>query len=133
MVYGVRARGRPSDGPLDHRTGRGWVKAHDGQYYDAIHRHRSKVSLILVEATGGVYPPTRSVVGRLAKRFTGKHAIDRTKYGSTRVSTRSFFAHHIQALSKAAVPGDARNIKDQLLCRKQRAFHLAGGAAHAAP
>ena len=47
---------------------------------------------------------------------------DRTKYGSSRASTRSaFYVHHMQQVSKAAVMHDARAIRVQIGCLKQRA------------
>ena len=35
MILGCAERGRKSDGPFDHMTGRGWVKEQKGHYYDA--------------------------------------------------------------------------------------------------
>lgn len=52
-------------------------------------------------------------------------ARDRTKYGSSRRSTRSYYTHHTQRISLAAVISDARNIIDQVnklkqdVCRSQ--------------
>ena len=52
-------------------------------------------------------------------------ARDGTKYGSSRRSTRSYYTHHIQRISLAAVISDARNIIDQVnklkqdVCRSQ--------------
>ena len=39
-----------------------------------------------------------------------KTARDGTNYGNTRVSTRSYYTHHMQRFSLAAVRGDALNI-----------------------
>ena len=33
-VFGCKERGRPRDGPLDHSTGKGWVKHVEGDYPD---------------------------------------------------------------------------------------------------
>ena len=38
MVLGCQERGRPSDGPFDHATGKGWVKGVQGQYADAMRK-----------------------------------------------------------------------------------------------
>ena len=46
-----------------------------------------------------------------APRATATGARDMTKYGTTRVSTRSFYTHHTQRLSTAAVRLDAKNIR----------------------
>ena len=72
---------------------------------------------------------TRAHMRRLAERTQGRNAIDRTRYGSLRVSTRSFYAYHLQQISKAAVMYDARAIRKEVLALKQKAFK----AAHAAP
>ena len=50
----------------------------------------------------------------------GKGATDRTTYGGTRISTKSFYVHHSQMLSKAAVMHDAKAIRKQITCLKQR-------------
>ena len=57
-----------------------------------------------------------------------KGGTDRTKYGSSRASTRSFYVHHMQQVSKAAVVYDARATRVQIGCLKQRALERAGAA-----
>ena len=47
----------------------------------------------------------------LAERAKGRGAIDRTKYGSTCSSPKSFYTHHSQQISKAAVVFDAMAIR----------------------
>ena len=59
---------------------------------------------------------------RLGRRAAGKGSVDRTRYGRVRRSTKSFVAHHGQQLCKAAVVGDARQIKCSVIQLKQRAF-----------
>ena len=59
----------------------------------------------------------------------GRGATDRTKYGSTRISTRSFYVHHMQQIVKAAVMYDAMAIRKQVVALKQRIC----AAAQAAP
>ena len=117
-MFGVQGKGKKGDPPFDHATRNGWLKHKDGQYYDALHVKRSIVILWLVEAFGGVcgaadaalHPPASA---RLARRSEGKNATDRTRYGRTRASTRSFVTHHLQQLSKAAVMHNAENIANQ--------------------
>ena len=69
-VVGCKERGRQVDGPLDHSTGKGWVKDHasgDGwvkkdagwkwtgaQYYDAKWVKKAITRLVLVETLGGI-------------------------------------------------------------------------------
>ena len=59
----------------------------------------------------------------------GPGAIDRTRYGQLRGSTRSFRRHHLQQLVKAAVVGDSEAILRQITSLKQRAFGAAPAAA----
>ena len=77
---------------------------------DALSKgHKTKI--VLVETTGGISPHTRAICRRHARRATAKGARDKTKYGTTRISTRSFYTHHTQRLSLAAVRLDAKNIR----------------------
>ncbi len=68
----------------------------------------------------------------LCKRYTGRAkgagAVDRTRYGETRASTTSFYVHHMQRISKAAVYYDARAIRKRVV-----AINQSISAAHAAP
>ena len=129
LILGAKGRGRKGDMPFDHATGRGWVKEVKGHYHDAIFNKHARVVPFIVEAYGGVVPHARAHMRRLAERTQGRNAIDRTRYGSLRVSTRSFYAYHLQQISKAAVMYDARAIRKEVLALKQKAFK----AAHAAP
>ena len=93
------------------RAGTGWVKGAGGDYRDALAKGH-KVKIVLVETTGGISPHTRAIYRRHARRASAKSARDTTKYGTTRVSTRSFYTHHTQRLSTAArVRLDATNIR----------------------
>ena len=49
----------------------------------------------------------------------GRGATDRTKYGSTRGSPTSYYVHHTQQISKAAVLYDAMAIRKQILSLRQ--------------
>ena len=47
--------------------------------------------------------------------------MDRTRYyGSTRISTKCFYAHHAQMLSKAAVVYDALAINKNIVTKRQK-------------
>ena len=86
------------------------MKAQKGHYADGI-RKGAIVNPMIVEAGyGGIAPHSFAVCVRLAQRAGGAHAVDRTKYGSTRISTKSYLVHHVQQISKAAVIGYARAI-----------------------
>ncbi|EOD22403.1 hypothetical protein EMIHUDRAFT_240438 [Emiliania huxleyi CCMP1516] len=89
-VLGCKERGHKSQGPLVHATGKGWVKDHKGQYYDALHR----------------------IIFNFAKEVGSPSAVDRTDYGTASGSARGFVQHHSQQLSRAAVCGDAQNINN---------------------
>ena len=78
----------------------------------------------IVESTGGVTPHFRAHVRRLERRSTGKGATDRTKYGTSRMSTKNFYVHHIQRMSTAAVSYDAKAIRRQITCKKQKVAHM---------
>ncbi|EOD28482.1 hypothetical protein EMIHUDRAFT_204370 [Emiliania huxleyi CCMP1516] len=90
VVLGCKERGHKSQGPLVHATGKGWVKGHKGQYYDALHR----------------------IIFNFAKEVGSPSAVDRTDYGTASGSARGFVQHHSQQLSRAAVCGDAQNINN---------------------
>ena len=132
MILGCKERGRKQDGPFDHTTGKGWVKGVRGHYYDALYVKRSRVVPVIVEATGGVTRHARAHIGYLARRSSGRGAIDRTRYGSARASTTSFYVHHLRQISKAAVMYDAMAIRKQITNLKQRACGGVGGVAQAA-
>ena len=80
---------------------------------------------MIVEAHGGIAPSTLAVVRHLTRRSTGKGATDRTVYGTTRVSTKSFYTHHTQQMY------DAKAIRKQVTYLKQRAFGCAVRSADA--
>ena len=107
-ILGTRRRGRPRDGPLDHKKGKGWVKARRGTYHDGLVLKRSKVVPFIVETTGGVSPHARAQVSAYARRAASKGKRDSTKYGQSRTSTKEFYHHHMQQISKSAVVGDAQ-------------------------
>ena len=127
-VVGCKERGRQVDGPLDHSTGKGWVKDHaygkgwvktdtgwkwmGAQYYDAKWVKKAITRLVLVETLGGIAPPTKQFLHVFAKEAAGTNT-DRTVYGAASASASSFVVHHTQQISMAAVAGDAGNINKQ--------------------
>ena len=94
-VVGCKERGRQVDGPLDHSTGKGWVKDHargkgwiktdagwkwtGAQYYDAKWVKKAIMRLVLVETLGGIAPPTKQFLHVFAKEAAGSKT-DRTEY-----------------------------------------------------
>ena len=77
------------------------------------------VAFVSNNNSAGISPP-RAQKRRLAERTAkGRGAVDRTNYGLTRRSTRSFEVHHKQRMS--AVKNDAMAIRKQAaaLAKKQ--------------
>ena len=70
--------------------------------------------------TGAISARSLKFVAHLAKRARGKRARDGTRYGRARTSARSFYSHHTQRISLAAVMGDARGVHDSVRGNKQR-------------
>ena len=110
-VLGLKARGTPADRPLDRRTGEGRVHARDGDYADALKKgHR--VHLLVSESTGALSPDVIRLLRELAKTAQGTSGHDSTVYGLSRASPKSFFPHHLAAISSAIVCADARSIRN---------------------
>jgi len=57
LALGCRKQGKSSDPTLNHYTGRGRVAEHIGRYADTLNK-KNTVALILVEALGGIAPPS---------------------------------------------------------------------------
>ena len=101
---GCRERGHPSQPPLDHNTGRGWVRARRGCYYDALVRKRSTVCLTLHESIGGGFsPPAAARLHSLAR--VARAGGDRTRYSARR--RLSYLSHHSQRISLSIVKADS--------------------------
>ena len=75
---------------------------------------------------GGIDGYSKAHIRYLDRKVKDHGAADRTVYGRHRGSTRSFYVHHMQQISKAAVTHDARAIRVQIGCLKQRALERAG-------
>ena len=121
MILGAKEMGSQEEGPLDHRTGKGWVAAHGGHYGDALSKGHRVIPFI-VETTGGLAPAAMAAVlhlGRRARRW------DRTKYSRLRIAYNKFVPHHIQRISKAANMADAKNILKEIVTLKMRAAGIA--------
>ena len=72
----------------------------------------------------------RAQLRALEDRTKGTNGTDWTKYGSARNSPHTYYVHHTQQMSKAAVMYDAMAIRKQIIGLRQR---LCTTAAHAAP
>ena len=76
-------------------------------------------------------PPFLRHVGRLSRRARTPGAVDRTRYGSVRMSPKSYFVHHTQQLSKAAVVGEGASIRRRIDVLKQKACRAVAADAAA--
>ena len=56
---GCAPRGPPSraDGPLNHKTVKGWVKGKQGEYHEALFNKNNRVEIVLHENLGGGFSP----------------------------------------------------------------------------
>ena len=80
---------------------------------------------LIVEATGAISQRALTFVNHLAMRARGAAARDGTKYGSSKMSTKSYYVHHTQRLSKAAACGNVVGIHKSILAAMQ--LHAAAG------
>ena len=114
MVFGVRGHGSEGEAPLDHTTGKGWVREHAGHYADALQRG-STVNLLLHELYGGMTGPAFAYLVGLAKLSRRRGGRDDTAYPDPPGSKRlSFLEHHSRAISSAVLFGDASRIAAML-------------------
>ena len=109
-------------------TGKGWVKSHTGSYTDALKKGSRVIPAVVEAGTGGISPHFGAQIGHLSRRATAKGARDRTRYGTSRTSTRSYFVHHVQQISLVATTGDARAIMNDIRARKTIALTSIAGA-----
>ena len=113
-MKGLKQLGTPDQDPYDRTTpdaalggrSRGYVAARDGQYVDA-YRKKRQVVLVSVETGGGWSPEGVRALSRLAARTKTRAGRDGTVYGTSRSSTRSFFVHHLSAVSAGVVYANA--------------------------
>jgi hypothetical protein len=108
-VYGLTARGAPADGPLNRRTGTGWVKSSTGDYADALSKGHG-VLMLGMESTGALFTPFVLMLKTLGKLSTAPGTHDSTIYGTARASPQTFFRHHVAAISSAVVLADALSV-----------------------
>ena len=125
---GCPQRGRPSDPPFDHKTGRGFVEAHDGHYQDALVNKKNEVEIIVHETLGGGFSPS-AVNAIFRYKRMARAGFDNTKY---RKSTKhiSYLAHHTQSISTAITREDSRAMHEALSKKMaELSRHRPGGRA----
>jgi hypothetical protein len=99
-ILGAKQRGRPSQPPLNHTTGEGYVAAHAGHYADGLAKGNQVVPLIC-ETLGGINATAVSALRHLHTTASPDSHRDGTKYGLARSATKSFHAHHLRLISLA--------------------------------
>ena len=95
------------------RTGApGRVDAAPGDYADAKAKGHT-VHLLATESTGAVSSAVIKLLHALAKSTQTAEGHDSTVYGNSRASPRSFFPHHLAAISSAIVLADALAVRNR--------------------
>ena len=77
-----------------------------GHYSDAIAKGHG-VHLLVTESSGAMSAPLVAILRALAQCVKLPDACDTTVYGSSRAAPRSFYPHHLAAISAAIVQADA--------------------------
>ena len=107
MILGVDTRGRPTDRPFDHTTGKGYVAEHRGHYYDALKVKKLKVYPLITESLGGIATDGRALLRRLERMSDTVAGDGRDSTPYTCWTAPSFTAHHGMCVSAACVYADA--------------------------
>ena len=104
-VLGLKGFGAPGTRALNRWTGEGRVDAHAGDYADTLAKGHL-VHLLAAESTGALSRGVTSLLTMLAKSVRGPDGHDSTTYGTGRASPKSFYMHHLAAISSAIVRAD---------------------------
>ena len=98
------------DGPaLDRAAGIRRVDAKDGHYADAISKGHG-VYLLVCESTGAMSAGVIRLLRSLAAASKRPEVQDTTIYGAGRASPKTFYRHHLAAISSAIQRADAQTI-----------------------
>ena len=109
-TLGTKERGHRSEGPLDRRTGLGWVAATANHDYADAQRKGNYVLLLITESSGAMHRDLVRVLHGLALQSSLTTTEDSTQYGTARTSPSSFLAHHLASVSAAVVYADAQEL-----------------------
>ena len=128
---GCAPRGRPTDGPFNHKTGKGYVKGKKGAYHDALFVKRNRVDLLLHEDLGGGFsPPAAHKIRRLGRK-SREHGVDRTPYQGDRKI--SFVSYHTRAISMNIVRATAWTLYGRCTTPRKKLRAASAANAPAAP
>ena len=123
-TLGLREIGAPADYASDRRTtGTGWVRAHDGDYADAL-RKGYGLTLCATETSGGVNPTFDRLLRAHDRLSREPGTQDYTRYGTSRASPSTYRRHHLAAHAAAVVYTDAATL---LSDAASKSFWLARG------
>ena len=122
-ILGCADFGRAGDPPFSHKTAKGYVRAREGEYADAL-KKKKKVVPMIFEPSGAMAPETHAHLRKLDKIGRDNPAArDGTRYGKRhRRDSRRFITHHIQRISFGIAMEDAKQINRRITCLKQRAY-----------
>ena len=126
-MLGTRQRGLAADRSFDHTTGAGFVKAHDGDYRDAIKNKKATTKLLSHETLGGMSPFAARHLRRLG-RDAAVAGIDATDYQLS-TTARSFVPFYAQRISHNIVMHGAQGILDGISRARNKQLRAATGAA----
>ena len=71
-----------------------------------------RVHLLVSESTGALSRAVTTLLSCLAKAVRAPDGHDSTVYGTGRASTKSFYTHHVAAISSAIVRADALLVRN---------------------
>ena len=108
-MLGHPARGEPGADPLNRLTGDGRVSLKRGEYSDAADKGHH--TLLHVTEPSGACSRSLTRLLRDTSKTVGLPGVhDSTVYGTSRASPRSYFSHHIAAISSAIRLADTLTI-----------------------
>lgn len=128
-THGREERSAAGEQRFNHLTGKGRVEPKPGDYSDAL-KKKHLVYLMHTETTGALSPTVTKILHTCAKAVTADPSLDSTIYGTNRASTRSFYAHHVAAISSAILRADATTLVN---AATSLAFWATLGAATPSP
>ena len=99
------------------------VNEEPGHYTDALSKGHN-VYLLATESSGALSPALVKMLRCLAKSTLDPDGHDSTPYGTGRASPKSFYPHHVAAISSAIVCADAHAISNKAA---SMAFELTHG------
>ena len=107
-TLGVAERGAPGT-TYDRHTGEGHVKAHDGDYADALSKGYG-VTLVCAEPSGAITAAFDALLRRYGRLSVAPGVVDYTQYGLSSSSPRDYYQHHLAAHAAAVTFADVHTI-----------------------